>query len=44
MSATVSKTTNILIEAARVLFTRNGYDRTTMTDIAREAKKGRRTL
>lgn len=43
-SATVSKTTNVLIEAARVLFTRNGYDRTTMTDIAREAKKGRRTL
>lgn len=44
MSATVSKTTNILIEAARVLFTRNGYERTTMTDIAREAHKGRRTL
>lgn len=44
MSATISKTTNKLIEAARVLFTRNGYDRTTMTDIAREAKKGRRTL
>lgn len=44
MSATVSKTRNILIEAARVLFTRNGYDHTTMTDIAREAKKGRRTL
>ena len=44
MSVTVSRTTNILIEAARVLFTRNGYDRTTMTDIAREAKKGRRTL
>lgn len=44
MSVTVRKTTNILIEAARVLFTRNGYDHTTMTDIAREAKKGRRTL
>ena len=44
MSVTVSRTTNILIEAARVLFTRNGYDRTTMTDIAREANKGRRTL
>lgn len=44
MSVTVSRTTSILIEAARVLFTRNGYDRTTMTDIAREAKKGRRTL
>ena len=44
MSATVNKTINILTEAARVLFTRNGYDRTTMTDIAREAKKGRRTL
>ena len=40
----VNKTTNVLIEAARVLFTRNGYDHTTMTDIAREAKKGRRTL
>ena len=40
----ITKTTNVLIEAARVLFTRNGYDRTTMSDIAREAKKGRRTL
>ncbi|MBO5085193.1 MAG: helix-turn-helix transcriptional regulator [Bacteroidaceae bacterium] len=40
----VNKTTNVLIEAARVLFIRNGYDHTTMTDIAREAKKGRRTL
>ena len=44
MSSAVTKTTNVLIEAARVLFTRNGYDRTTMSDIAREAKKGRRTL
>ncbi len=44
MSATTSKTTSALIEAARVLFTRKGYVRTTMTDIAREAKKGRRTL
>jgi AcrR family transcriptional regulator len=44
MSATVDKTVNVLVETARVLFTRNGYDRTTMTDIAREAKKGRRTL
>lgn len=44
MSTSVSKTTNILIEAARVLFTRYGYERTTMTAIAREAKKGRRTL
>lgn len=44
MSITISRTTSILIEAARVLFTRNGYDHTTMTDIAREAKKGRRTL
>ena len=40
----MNKTTNVLIEAARVLFIRNGYDHTTMTDIAREAKKGRRTL
>ena len=44
MSMAVNKTTNVLFEAARVLFTRNGYDHTTMTDIAREAKKGRRTL
>ena len=44
MSMAVNKTTNVLIEAARVLFTRNGYDHATMTDIAREAKKGRRTL
>ena len=44
MSVTTSKTTDALIEAARVLFTRKGYLRTTMTDIACEAKKGRRTL
>ena len=44
MSVTTSKTTDALIEAARVLFTSKGYLRTTMTDIAREAKKGRRTL
>lgn len=44
MSMAVNKTTNVLIEAARVLFIRNGYDHTTMTDIAREAGKGRRTL
>ena len=44
MSTSENKTTHILIEAARVLFTRNGYERTTMTAIAREAKKGRRTL
>lgn len=44
MSATTKKTESALIEAARVLFTRKGYQRTTMTDIAREAKKGRRTL
>ena len=44
MSMAVNKTTNVLIEAARVQYIRNGYDHTTMTDIAREAKKGRRTL
>ena len=44
ISITISRTRSVLIEAARVLFTRNGYDRTTMSDIAREAKKGRRTL
>lgn len=44
MSATTIKTTHALIEAARVMFTRYGYERTTMTAIAREAKKGRRTL
>ncbi len=44
MSATTIKTTYALIEAARVMFTRYGYERTTMTAIAREAKKGRRTL
>ena len=43
-SATVTKTINTLIEAARVMFIRYGYERTTMTAIAREAKKGRRTL
>lgn len=44
MDIRVSKTTDVLIEAARVLFTRYGYERTTMTAIAREAKRGRRTL
>lgn len=33
-----------LIEAARTLFVRNGYDDTTMIQIAEEAGKGRRTL
>ncbi len=39
-----SKTKKQLIEAARILFARKGIERTTMNDIAKESKKGRRTL
>jgi Transcriptional regulator len=44
MSATVSKTRNMLIDVARQLFAREGVDNTTMNDIAVASKKGRRTL
>ena len=44
MSITVSKTRDILVDVARQLFARMGFDNTTMNDIAQASKKGRRTL
>ena len=44
MSITVSKTRDILVDAARQLFARMGFDNTTMNDIAQASHKGRRTL
>jgi len=44
MSVTVSKTRDILVDVARQLFARLGFDNTTMNDIAKASKKGRRTL
>ena len=41
---TTSKTRDQLIDAARRLFARKGVERTTMNDIAKESRKGRRTL
>lgn len=41
---TTSKTKDQLIDAARLLFARKGVERTTMNDIAKASKKGRRTL
>ena len=44
MSITVSKTRDILVDVARQLFARVGFDNTTMNDIAQASQKGRRTL
>ena len=44
MSITVSKTRDKLVDVARQLFARIGYDKTTMNDIAQASNKGRRTL
>ncbi len=44
MAITVSKTRNKLIEVARLLFARKGYESTTMNEIAQVSQKGRRTL
>jgi len=44
MSITVSKTRDILVDVARQLFARMGFDNTTMNDIAHASQKGRRTL
>ena len=44
MSMTVSKTRDILVDVARQIFARMGFDNTTMNDIAHASKKGRRTL
>lgn len=40
----VSKTRNILVDVARQLFAKKGFDDTTMNDIALASGKGRRTL
>ena len=40
----IPKTKERLIHVARLLFARNGVDNTTMNDIAKASKKGRRTL
>jgi len=44
MSITVSKTRDKLVDVARQLFARMGFDKTTMNDIAQASNKGRRTL
>lgn len=40
----VSKTRNILVDVARQIFAKNGFENTTMNDIATTSGKGRRTL
>ena len=40
----MSKTRDMLIDVARHLFAREGVENTTMNDIAKASKKGRRTL
>lgn len=40
----MSKTREMLIDVARQLFAREGVENTTMNDIAKASKKGRRTL
>jgi AcrR family transcriptional regulator len=44
MSITVSKTRDKLVDVARQLFARIGFEKTTMNDIAQASNKGRRTL
>ena len=44
MSKKMSNTKKMLIEVARVLFSKNGKKEVTMNDIAEATKKGRRTL
>ena len=44
MSKKMSNTKKMLIEVARVLFSKNGKKEDTMNDIAEASKKGRRTL
>lgn len=44
MSNKMSNTKKMLIEVARVLFSKNGKKEVTMNDIAEASKKGRRTL
>ena len=40
----ISKTRNMLVDVARQLFAKNGFENTTMNDIALASGKGRRTL
>ena len=40
----VPKTKERLMDVARLLFAKNGVENTTMNDIAKTSKKGRRTL
>ena len=40
----ISKTRQVLVDVARQLFAKNGFENTTMNDIALLSKKGRRTL
>ncbi|MDO4771444.1 TetR/AcrR family transcriptional regulator [Porphyromonas sp.] len=40
----ISKTRTAFLNAARKLFAREGFDKTTMNDIAVESQRGRRTL
>jgi len=40
----VSKTRNMLVDVARKLFAKNGFENTTMNDIAVASNRGRRTL
>ena len=44
MSISVSKTREVLVDVARQLFARMGFQNTTMNDIAQASQKGRRTL
>ena len=44
VSISVSKTREVLVDVARQLFARMGFQNTTMNDIAQASQKGRRTL
>ena len=40
----ISKTKTLLVDIARQLFAKNGFENTTMNEIAVSSSKGRRTL
>ena len=40
----ISKTKTLLVDIARQLFAKNGFENTTMNEIAVASSKGRRTL
>ncbi len=44
VTSSISKTKNNLIDVARQLFAKKGFENTTMNDIAEASKRGRRTL